>query len=445
MRGGSFPSHVDKTLYNQILDEFDYFCIPKPTYFETLVKKGRGPLNISNSSLVAFPLSVSAFLPNNNANIIGFSQNVPTSTTSFSSSSSSSSSENVNSHLLHVQQYLKVDNPIRAKYFPKKDLIYNKTKYNNNNNNNSEQGDWEDGGVVIVCSPKIGIVYWFPTLSDTQNQTLQQEEHQLPKLRDFRQIQTPGQGEFIGFFEGEITCFDKIENFPLIVAGDIEGHVWVLWELGDSFLEQGHITCLLGGPMDEDRHKGAINHIKIMDKDTIVTASSDFSVKIWSIELKTCVETLAHQAPVSYVDCSTNFIATAAEKILTVWECKPSFKKKWTRVAKDFIKQVKILTSQPNTLVSASENGDFQFWDINTGNSTKKIQCKSPLWCFDIENDVVVTAGSNNLQIWKLEQPEDEKPSLSLSLKKDCYWVQMKGDKLLVCYYLNSMVAILGR
>lgn len=151
-------------------------------------------------------------------------------------------------------------------------------------------------------------------------------------------------------------------------------------------------------------HEGAVSSLDVMDDGTLVSASSDHTVKLWNVETGACLQTMKHHK--DYVYCvkylGGNRIASASrDKSIIVFDCDSK------RVVKleGHQSTVYSLVRMPSDLLaSASRDGSVTIWNINTGKVVRVLDHGGSFVYsvgLGINGEIIAGLSNGRVVVWK--------------------------------------------
>ncbi|KAH8718616.1 Vegetative incompatibility protein HET-E-1 [Beauveria bassiana] len=195
---------------------------------------------------------------------------------------------------------------------------------------------------------------------------------------------------------GEVHVLN-VENEETMV---LHGHASAVWALesdggriasGDSgespeirmwnLMQGGACTHVLKG------HRATIRALQLLsDGNTLVSASKDGIIKVWSLEKSECIQELsAHEGAVRClgVDQSRHLLVSgSSDRTVRVWDFKNGFN--CERVLRGHVGTIFCLgvQSEKGIVASGGEKGMLMLWNIEDGSSTTVLQDDIPLDIF---------------------------------------------------------------
>ena len=167
-----------------------------------------------------------------------------------------------------------------------------------------------------------------------------------------------------------------------------------LWGINEDYT---FILALLG-------HNDTINSL-IMEKDNLISASDDKTIKVWDINLCTCIFTLnSHNGKIKSINIKNKILISISEEfVMKLWDCEKEFKCIKTSQL-DCKNSFSIISNIKNKIIIGTKDKSIKIWDMNdkfkcintlkenTHNSTTLIQLK--------DDKIVSGAVDNSIKIW---------------------------------------------
>lgn len=192
---------------------------------------------------------------------------------------------------------------------------------------------------------------------------------------------------------------------------------------GKAMLREGPTGDWIGTFMG---HKGAVWSARLNSTSTLaVTASGDFSAKLWDAVSGECLHTLVHKHIVKTVQFShdsSKLFSGGNEKKLRVYDLDGA-KVSEARVLEGHGTAINsiVLTPDPNLVVSCALEHNARVWDLRTRSTVKELVTKEPLTSMTLSNDgsAITTTCGSTVTMWNSASFEEIK-SYHLPHTVDC-------------------------
>lgn len=229
---------------------------------------------------------------------------------------------------------------------------------------------------------------------------LLREAKKRARLRPRRAILTPPGGPLVRTLEGhkyEVNAVAVLDNHRVVSAsGDYTLRVWDI--------ESGNSLRTLGG------HTDSVRAVAVLDAHRVVSASEDRTLRVWDIESGDVLQILeGHTGRVGAVAVldARRVLSASEDHTLRVWDIESRATLQILEGHTDKATAVAVLGAR--RVVSASEDCTLRVWDINSG-ATLQILEGHTFGVLDVavvDSDRVVSASEDfTLRVWDIESGE---------------------------------------
>lgn len=162
-------------------------------------------------------------------------------------------------------------------------------------------------------------------------------------------------------------------------------------------------------------HKGAVWECRLnQDATQAVTASGDFSAKIWDALTGECLTTFTHKHIVKTAHFSRDgksLYTGGHEKKLRIYDLsKPDADPTELTGHNTAVSYLEVL-GDSNLLVSSGSEKDARVWDVRTGSVVKSLATADALTCMSLSHDgtMITTTSGKTVTMWKSDTFEQLK------------------------------------
>lgn len=145
------------------------------------------------------------------------------------------------------------------------------------------------------------------------------------------------------------------------------------------------------------------------DGDTIVSGSSDHSIRLWDANSKSCVRKFDGHAyavwSVKWLPESQTIISASYDSTIKIWNVES---KKALCTLSGHASAIWALDYRAGKLGSGSTDTFLRIWDAETGRCTHKIAGQQDtIWCCNFIDDNTIATGGADARVWDIRSPHE--------------------------------------
>jgi WD40 repeat protein len=201
-----------------------------------------------------------------------------------------------------------------------------------------------------------------------------------------------------------------LSNIPIHCLQTLQGHTGAIWRLvvdGDSIISGSSDKTIkiwdknTGNCIQTLQGHTAVIWCLVVDGDKIISGSRDNTIKIWDKNTGNCVQTL--QGHAGWVEClvvdGDSIISGSRDNTIKIWDKNTG---NCIQTLQGHTDVIACLVVDRDKIISGSDDKTIKIWDKNTGSCLQTLQGHTDtIWCLVVDGDSIISGSwDKTIKIW---------------------------------------------